>query len=79
MSTGFIPTPTHRCESKGFRIPLSLLITVPFLLNTFGIVGLIGWLSFRNGHNAILLLANQFHRKVTEQVQDRLHSYLELP
>ena len=79
ISTGFIPTPTHRCESKGFRIPLSLLITVPFLLNTFGIVGLIGWLSFRNGHNAILLLANQFHRKVTEQVQDRLHSYLELP
>jgi PAS domain S-box-containing protein len=70
---------THRYESKGFRIPLSLVITVPFLLNTFGIVGLIGWLSFRNGHDAILLLANQFHRKVTEQVQDRLHSYLELP
>ncbi len=79
VSTGFIPTPTHRCESKGFRIPLSLLITVPFLLNTFGIVGLIGWLSFRNGHHAVTLLANQFHRKVTEQVQDRLHSYLELP
>ncbi len=79
VSTGFIPTPTTRFESKGFRIPLSLLITVPFLLNTFGIVGLIGWLSFRNGHHAILLLANQFHRKVTEQVQDRLHSYLELP
>ncbi len=79
VSTGFIPTLTNRCESKGFRIPLSLLITVPFLLNTFGIVGLIGWLSFRNGHHAILLLANQFHRKVTEQVQDRLHSYLELP
>jgi hypothetical protein len=53
VSTGFIPTPTHRCESKGFRIPLSLLITVPFLLNTFGIVGLIDWLSFRNGHHAV--------------------------
>ena len=78
-TTGFIPTQTNRCECKGWRIPLSLLITLPFLLNTFGIVGLIGWLSFRNGHQAILLLANQFHRKVTEQVQDRLHSYLELP
>jgi hypothetical protein len=78
-TTGFIPTQTNRCECKGLRIPLSLLITLPFLLNTFGIVGLIGWLSFRNGHQAILLLANQFHRKVTEQVQDRLHSYLELP
>lgn len=79
VSTGLIPTQTNRCESKGFRIPLSLLITVPFLLNTFGIVGLIGWLSFRNGHHAVTLLANQVHRKVTEQVQDRLHSYLELP
>ncbi len=77
--TGFIPTQTSLCQKKGLRIPLSLLITVPFLLNTFGIVGLIGWLSFRNGHHAILHLANQFHRKVTEQVQDRLHSYLELP
>ncbi|MBD2175849.1 PAS domain S-box protein [Pseudanabaena sp. FACHB-1998] len=64
---------------KGFRFPLSLLITLPFLINTFGIVGLIGWLSFRNGHNAITHLSNQLNRKVTEQVQERLHSYLELP
>lgn len=69
----------HNQDLKGIKIPLSLLITVPFLLNTFGIVGLIGWLSFRNGHDAIQHLAKQLHRKVTEQVQDRLHSYLELP
>ncbi len=64
---------------KGFKIPLSLLIIVPFLVNTFGIVALIGWLSFRNGHDAIVNLSQQLHRKVTEQVRDRLHSYLELP
>ncbi|NUN64448.1 PAS domain S-box protein [Pseudanabaena biceps] len=67
------------CNHNRIRIPLSLLLTVPFLLNTFVIVGIIGWLSFRNGHHAISLLASQLHRKATEQVQDRLHSYLELP
>lgn len=71
------------CQSnsliRGLKIPLSLLITLPFILNTFFIVGLIGWLSFRNGHQAITLLANSLYQKATEQVQDRLNSYLELP
>lgn len=52
---------------------------MPFLLSTFGIVGLISWLTFSNGHQAIVQLSTQLHRKVTEQVQERLHSYLELP
>ena len=64
---------------KGAKIPLSLVITMPFLLSTFGIVGLISWLTFSNGHRAIVQLSTQLHRKVTEQVQERLHSYLELP
>lgn len=70
---------TLSCKSNGLKIPLILLITVPFLLSTFGIVGLISWLTFRNGYDAIFNLSNQLHRKVTEQVQDRLNSYLELP
>ena len=72
-------TANIRCDSKGIKIPLSVLITVPFLLSTFSIVGLISWLTFRNGHDAVANLSNQLHRKVTEQVQDRLYSYLELP
>jgi PAS domain S-box-containing protein len=42
-------------------------------------VGLISWLTLRNSHDAVANLSNQLHRKVTEQVQDRLYSYLELP
>ena len=66
-------------NSKGFKIPLSVLIIVPFLTSTFGIVGLIGWLSFQNGRDAVKQLSSQLRSKVTEQVQIRLHSYLELP
>ncbi len=64
---------------KGYKIPLSWLIISPFLVSTFGIVGFIGWLSFRNGHDAVKQLSGQLRNKVTEQVQTRLHSYLELP
>ncbi len=64
---------------KGWKIPLSSVIIVPFLVSTFGIVGLIGWLSFRNGHDAIKQLSYQLLSKGTEQVQTRLHAYLELP
>ena len=64
---------------KGWKIPLSSVIIVPFLVSTFGIVGLIGWLSFRNGHDAIKQLSYQLLSKSTEQVQTRLRAYLELP
>jgi PAS domain S-box-containing protein len=66
-------------QIKGFKLPLSLLIIVPFLVSTFGIVGLIGWLSFRNGQDAVKQISSQLRSKVTEQVQTRLNAYLELP
>jgi len=64
---------------KGSKIPLSLLIIMPFLASTFGIVGIIGWLSFQNGRAAMKQHSIQLLSKVTELVQTRLHSYLELP
>jgi len=64
---------------KGSKIPLSLLIIMPFLASTFGTVGIIGWLSFQNGRAAMKQHSIQLLSKVTELVQTRLHSYLELP
>ena len=61
------------------RVSLNVFIIVPFLISTFGVVGLIGWLSFRTGHQAIKQLSEELRNKVTEQVKIRLHSYLELP
>ncbi|MDX2256106.1 MAG: PAS domain S-box protein [Pseudanabaenaceae cyanobacterium bins.39] len=65
--------------AKGSKIPLNLLIVTPFLVSTFGIVGLIGWLSFRNGHQAVNQLSGELRNKVTEQVKVRLNSYLDFP
>ena len=79
-AAGVNRTHDSSCQNvKGFKFPLSLLIILPFLVNTFGIVGLIGWLSFRNGQDAVKQISGQLRNKVTEQVQTRLHAYLELP
>jgi hypothetical protein len=40
-------------------IPLRLILVVPFVLQIFAAVGLVGFLSFRNGQKAVNDLANQ--------------------
>jgi signal transduction histidine kinase len=61
--------------------PLSLqwLLIVPFVLQIFGAVGLVGYLSFRNGQNTVNDLANQLMEKTTDVVDEHLDHYLILP
>lgn len=40
-------------------ISLRVLLVLPFLLQIFIAVGLVGWLSFRNGKQAVHELAHQ--------------------
>ncbi len=39
------------------RVPLRLVLTLPFVLQTFAVVSLVGYLSFRNGQKAVQELA----------------------
>lgn len=41
------------------KLSLRVVFVVPFLLQIFASVGLTGWLSFRNGSNAVNDLATQ--------------------
>jgi hypothetical protein len=52
---------------------------VPFVLQIFGAVGLVGYLSYRNGQQAVNDLANRLMDKSNELVSERLRSYLETP
>jgi len=61
------------------RIPLRWLLVVPFVLLTTGATGLVGYLSYRSGQQAVENLANQLLRQTSERVNDRLDSYLQLP
>ena len=62
-------------RSKGF--PLPLVLVVPFVLQIFAAVGIIGYLSFRNGQKAVNDLALQLEDKIGEEIEHHVISYLE--
>jgi signal transduction histidine kinase len=60
-------------------ISLQLLLIVPFVVQIFGAVGLVGYLSFYNGQKAINALANQLMDRTTSSVDQHLDAYLSIP
>ncbi|MEA5469041.1 ATP-binding protein [Spirulina sp. 06S082] len=61
------------------KIPLQLVLIVPFLVQIFAAVGLVGYLSFRNGQKAVRDLAAQLMTRTGSVVDERLNSYLTIP
>jgi signal transduction histidine kinase len=59
--------------------PLSLVLIVPFVLQIFAAVGIVGYLSFRNGQKAVNQLALELSNEVGDRVDQHLDSYLALP
>ncbi|NEU72054.1 sensor histidine kinase [Hassallia byssoidea VB512170] len=72
------PRNTHPAK-KTKSIPLRLILVVPFVLQIFAAVGLVGYLSFKNGQQAVNDLANQLIDKASQQVDEHLDTYLALP
>ncbi|MBD2502462.1 hybrid sensor histidine kinase/response regulator [Anabaena azotica] len=60
-------------------LPLQLLLIVPFVLQIFGAVGLVGYVSFKNGEKAVQDLAKQLMERTSSQVNSHLDSYLAIP
>ncbi|NJO52426.1 MAG: hypothetical protein HC840_26910 [Leptolyngbyaceae cyanobacterium RM2_2_4] len=61
------------------RIPLRLLLIVPFVLQIFGTVGLVGYLSYRNGQQAVDSLAGQLGSEVSDRIEQNLLDFVETP
>ncbi len=62
-----------------YQAPLRALLIIPFVLQIFAAVGLVGYLSFRNGQQAINQLARQLQHEVANRVDQHLDTYLALP
>jgi len=60
-------------------MPLRLVLVVPFVVQIFAAVGLTGYLSLRNGQEAVNDLANQLHTEVCDRIIGHLNSYLATP
>jgi signal transduction histidine kinase/ActR/RegA family two-component response regulator len=61
------------------QLALRWYLVIPFLLQTFAIVGLVGYLSFKNGQKAVTDLATQLMDETTDRVDQHLDNYLETP
>jgi signal transduction histidine kinase len=70
-------TPQPPSRRKAF--PLRIVLVVPFVLQIFGAVGLVGYLSFKNGQRAVNDLAEQLIDRTGDVVSEHLKFYLALP
>ena len=63
--------------SQHRKIPLRWVLIVPFLLEIFATVGLIGYLSFKNGQRAVDDLATQLRNEVSNRIDQHLQDYFD--
>ncbi|MBE9227795.1 response regulator [Phormidium sp. LEGE 05292] len=61
------------------RIPLRLVLIVPFALQTFGAVALVGYLSLRNGQKAVNDVATQLRQEISSRIEGEIKQYIEMP
>ncbi|MBE9005042.1 HAMP domain-containing protein [Fortiea sp. LEGE XX443] len=70
----------NRTDSRKIKaFPLQMVLIVPFALQIFGTVGLVGYLSFKNGRQAVNDLADQLMDRTNTMVQQHLDDYLSIP
>jgi signal transduction histidine kinase/DNA-binding NarL/FixJ family response regulator len=73
--------PSSSASSRSIlgKVPLRLLLIVPFVLQICTAVGLTGYLSYRNGQRAVNDLSLQLRNQASDRVKDRLDLYLATP
>jgi hypothetical protein len=60
-------------------ISLQWVLVIPFVVQVVAAVGIVGDLSFKNGQQAVQHLADQLLDKTSQQVNQDLDNYLQLP
>jgi signal transduction histidine kinase/DNA-binding NarL/FixJ family response regulator len=71
--------PLLSSDRSSRKLPLRLILVVPFVLQTIAAVGLTGYLSLRNGQRAVNDVASQLRQEVSDRVDQHLETYLAVP
>ncbi|MEG4944063.1 ATP-binding protein [Microcoleus sp. F4-D5] len=61
------------------KASLQTVLVVPFVLQVFAAVGIVGYLSFRNSQKAVNDLAAQLMGEVSNRIEQNLRTYLQTP
>ncbi|MEG3987503.1 ATP-binding protein [Microcoleus sp. S28C3] len=69
----------HELVKSPQKIPLRLVLVVPFVLQIFAAVGLTGWFSLHNGKTAVNNVTSQLRTEVLARINQQLNTYLETP
>ncbi|NMF59287.1 response regulator [Pseudanabaena yagii] len=59
------------------NIPLRWILIVPFVMQIVVAVGLVSYLSYRSGHNAVNSLANRLQTEISTRVVEKTTTYLQ--
>ena len=72
--------PLNRIVTKvSGKVPLRSILIIPFVLQIFAAVGLVGYLSYKNGEEAVSNLVTQLQNEVSTRIRQQLDSYLDTP
>ena len=77
-----LPTVTSKLAKgakRSQKMPLRVVLVVPFILQILAAVGLTGYLSFRNGQQAVNNLVTQLQTEVSDRILQHIDSYIETP
>ncbi|MDD2815142.1 MAG: ATP-binding protein [Thiotrichaceae bacterium] len=61
------------------KLPLRWVLLIPFVVQIVAAVGLVGFLSWRNGEEAVNDISRQLRHEITARIAQNVHHYLELP
>lgn len=61
------------------QIPLSTVLVLPFVLQIATTVGLVSWLSYRNGQQAVNDVASQLRQELVARIQQQIQTYVGVP
>jgi len=61
------------------KIPLFFVLIIPFIIEILIIVGLVGFLSYKNGKDAVNDVAKQLRENITSEIELYIDDYLVIP
>jgi adenylate cyclase len=61
------------------KIPLQIMLIVPFVVQTVGAVAVVGYLSYRNGQKAVNDVATQLRNDISDRIKENLTYLVAIP
>lgn len=62
-----------------YKIPLQTVILIPFVFLAVVAVSLVGYISYRNGQEAVNDVSFQLRREINSRIEEHLESFLSIP